>query len=105
MFRAVPLAQEQVYLLLTPTSGVSVAPCSASNRLSMALTPTHLVGMHRLRKALHLDGAQIVALEEIPEQPPRLRPDHDRAGFGKTLQGGASSASRPRPRAPALRRR
>jgi len=48
----------------------------------------HLVGLHRLRKALHLDGAQIVALEEIPEQPPRLRPDHDRAGFGKRLQAG-----------------
>ena len=29
-----------------------------------------------------------MALEKTAEQQPRLRPDHDRAGFGKSLQAG-----------------
>jgi hypothetical protein len=30
--------------------------------------PNDPVGVHRLRKTLHLDGAEIAALEEIAEQ-------------------------------------
>src|SRR4029077_13945179 len=84
------LALEQVYLLLTPDQRRE--HCSVQ-RLEPTLDGTHanhLVSMHRLRKALHLDGAQIAALEEIAEQPPGLRPDHDRAGFGKRLQAGGT---------------
>src|SRR6516162_11163769 len=83
-----PLALEQVDLLLTPDERREGRPM---HRLEPALDTAlanHLEGVHRLRKALHLDGAQIVALEEIPEQLPCLRPDHDRAGFGKRLQAG-----------------
>jgi hypothetical protein len=82
------LAQQQADLVLTPDERRERHPVQCLEPALDGALANHPVGVHRPRKALHLDGAQIVTLEEIPEQPPRLRPDHDRAGFGKRLQAG-----------------
>jgi hypothetical protein len=83
------LAKQQVNLFLTPDQRCERRPVQRLEPALDAALADHLVGVHRLRKALHLDSAEIATLEEIAEQPPRLWPDHDRAGFGKSLQAGS----------------
>src|SRR5215831_12022968 len=46
----------------------------------------HLIRSPRLGHACKLEGSQIAVFEEVTEEPPRSRPDHDRVGPGEGLQ-------------------
>src|SRR5215831_9597848 len=46
----------------------------------------HLPCPYRPCDPSHLDGAEFTVFEEVTEEPPRSRPDHDRVGPGEGLQ-------------------
>jgi hypothetical protein len=71
-----------------PTSGLNDDPRKASNRTRDAARPQHLPSRHRPGDALHLDGAEIAALEQIADQPARARGNHDSVRLGQRLQPG-----------------
>ena len=86
VFGAMPEAVQQLDLFLSLDQRHGRRPCCiASNRLSIALSRT-LIGMDRYGKAFHVDGAKVAVSEKIAEELPCLRPDHDRAGLGQSLQ-------------------
>ncbi len=83
-----PVALQQVDLLLTPDQRRGRRPVQRLEPAFDSALTNHLIGMDRLRKAFHLDGAKIPIFEKTADQLPRLRPDHDRVGFSKSLQAG-----------------
>ena len=84
--RAIPLPLQYADLLLTAHERCERRPVQRLEPTFDSALANHLEGVHRLRKAFHLDGAEVAVLEEMAQQTLRLRPDHDRAGFGQSLQ-------------------
>ena len=70
-----------------PTSGVSADRATPRTGSDDARTQ-HLPSRHRLGDALDLDGAEIAVVEQIADQPPRARGDHDSVRLGQRLQPG-----------------
>src|SRR5262249_28644530 len=66
-FRAMPLAQQEVDLLLTPDERREHRPMQRLEPAFDGALANHLVGVDRPRKALHLDGTEIAAFEEIAD--------------------------------------
>src|ERR1700693_4438876 len=58
-FHPLPLAPQQVDLLITPDERREHCPVQPLEPAFDAALANHLVGVHRPRKALHLDGAEI----------------------------------------------
>src|SRR4051794_31685103 len=83
-----PVSLQQIDLLLTPDQRRRRRPMQRLEPAFDGALTNHLIRMDRLRKAFHLDGAKITIFEKIADQLPRLRPDHDRVGFSKSLQPG-----------------
>jgi hypothetical protein len=81
-----PVALQKVDLLLTPDERRGRRPVQRLKPAFDSALTNYLIGMDRLWKAFHLDGAKIAVFEEIAEELPRLRSDHDRVGFAKSLQ-------------------
>ena len=84
-----PAAQQQVDLLVA-------ADQRGQRRSAQCLEPArddartqHLPGRHRPGDALELDGAEIAALEQVADQPPRGRGDHDLSGPARACRRAA----------------
>jgi hypothetical protein len=65
---------------------VSPRTCSASKRLSCELSRSGAKAPRRSGEAFEVLQAEIVELEQVPQQFSRALGDHDVVGFGNRLQ-------------------
>ena len=77
-----PAPQQQVDLLLAADQRGQRRPAQRLEAAGDRARTQYLPSRHRRGGALDVDGAEIAVLEEVAEQPPRGRGDHDCVRFG-----------------------